>query len=90
MEQSETDPIMARFLHRNLSGYLVPINADIPDVDGLFVGELDEEASPLGADGPGELTAVSVAPAIANTGYHATGKRIRILPIIIDKILADG
>jgi xanthine dehydrogenase YagR molybdenum-binding subunit len=90
MEQSETDPNMGRFLHRNLSGYLVPTNADIPDLDVLFVGEFDAEASPLGAKGLGELTAVSVAPAIANAVYHATGKRIRDLPITIEKLITDG
>jgi xanthine dehydrogenase YagR molybdenum-binding subunit len=51
---------------------LVPTNADIPELDVLFVGEFDEEASPLGAKGLGELTVVSVAPAIANAVYHAT------------------
>jgi len=50
-------------------------------------GEFDEEASPLGAKGMGELTAVSVAPAIANAVYHATGKRVRDLPITVEKIL---
>ena len=90
MEQSETDPAMGRFLHRNLSGYLVPTSADIPDLDVLFVGEFDAEASPLGAKGLGELTAVSVAPAIANAVYHATGKRIRDLPITIEKLTTDG
>jgi xanthine dehydrogenase YagR molybdenum-binding subunit len=87
LEQSETDPMMGRFLHRNYSGYLVPTNADIPELDTLFVGEFDEEASPLGAKGLGELTAVSVAPAIANAVFHATGKRIRDLPITVEKIL---
>jgi xanthine dehydrogenase YagR molybdenum-binding subunit len=90
MEQSETDPNMGRFLHRNYSGYRVPTNADIPDLDVLFVGQPDGEASPLGAKGLGELTAVSVAPAIANAVYHATGKRVRALPITIEKILANG
>jgi xanthine dehydrogenase YagR molybdenum-binding subunit len=90
MEQSETEPNMGRFLHRNYSGYLVPTNADIPDLDVLFVGQPDGEASPLGAKGLGELTAVSVAPAIANAVFHATGKRIRDLPITIEKLLADG
>src|SRR5437588_11445642 len=87
MEQSETDPNMGRFLNRNYSGYLVPTNADIPDLDVLFVGEFDAEASPLGAKGLGELTAVSVAPAIANAVYHATGKRARDLPITTEKLL---
>jgi xanthine dehydrogenase YagR molybdenum-binding subunit len=86
-EQSETDPVLGRFLHRNYSGYLVPTNADIPELETLFVGEFDEEASPLGAKGLGELTAVSVAPAIANAVYHATGKRVRGLPITIEKLL---
>jgi xanthine dehydrogenase YagR molybdenum-binding subunit len=89
MERSETEPNMGRFLYRNLSGYLVPTNADIPDLDVLFVGQYDEEASPLGTKGLGELTAVSVAPAIANAVYHATGKRIRDLPITIERLAID-
>jgi len=87
LEQSETDPGTGRFVNRNYSGYLVPTNADIPELEILFVGEFDEEASPLGTKGLGELTAVSVAPAIANAVYHATGKRIRDLPITIEKLL---
>jgi xanthine dehydrogenase YagR molybdenum-binding subunit len=87
LEQSETDPHMARFLHQNYSGYLVPTNADIPHLDVIFTGEFDAEASPLGAKGLGELTAVSVAPAIANAVFHATGKRVRDLPITIEKLL---
>jgi xanthine dehydrogenase YagR molybdenum-binding subunit len=78
-EQSETDPALGQFINRNYSGYLVPTNADIPKLDVSFVGGFDEEASPLGTKGLGELTAVSVAPAIANAVYHATGKRIRDL-----------
>ena len=77
LEQSETDPASGQFINRNYSGYLVPTNADIPELDVLFVGDFDEEASPLGAKGLGELTAVSVAPAITNAVYHATGKRVR-------------
>jgi xanthine dehydrogenase YagR molybdenum-binding subunit len=87
LEQTETDPVLGRFLNRNFSGYLVPTNADIPNLDVLFVGGFDAEASPLGAKGLGELTAVSVAPAIANAVYHATGKRIRDLPITAEKLL---
>lgn len=88
LEQSETDPRTGSYLHRNLSGYLVPSNADIPHLDILFCEEFDEEASPLGAKGLGELTAVSVSAAIANAVYHATGKRIRELPITIEKMMA--
>ena len=78
---------MGRFVNCNLSGYLVPTNADIPQLDILFVGEFNDEASLIGVKGMGELTAVSVAPAIANAVYHATGKRIRELPITLDKLL---
>jgi xanthine dehydrogenase YagR molybdenum-binding subunit len=87
LEQSEMDSVTGRFLNRNYSGYPVPTNADIPELDVLFVGEFDEEASPLGAKGLGELTAVSVAPAIANAVYHATGKRVRDLPITAEKLM---
>ena len=87
LEQSEMDPTTGRYLSRNYSGYLVPTNADIPHLDVLFAGEFDEEASPVGAKGLGELTAVSVAPAIANAVYHATGKRVRELPITVEKLL---
>ena len=65
----------------------MPTNADIPHVDVIFAGEFDSEASPLGAKGLGELTAVSVAPAIVNAVYHATGKRIRDLPVTVEKLL---
>ncbi|HWF84506.1 MAG TPA: molybdopterin cofactor-binding domain-containing protein [Vicinamibacterales bacterium] len=87
LEQSDTDPELGRFLNRNLSGYLVPTNADIPQLDVLFVGDFDDEASPIGVKGIGELTGVSVAPAIANAVYHAMGKRVRELPITLDKLL---
>lgn len=87
LERSETDPVLGRFVNRNYSGYLVPTNADIPELDVLFVGEFDAEGSLLGAKGLGELTAVSVAPAIMNAIYHATGKRIRDLPVAAESLL---
>src|SRR5271169_316179 len=87
LEQSEMGPTLARYANRNLSGYLVPSHADIPPLEVLFCGEPDEEASPIGVKGIGELTAVSVAPAIANAIYHATGRRVRDLPITIEKLL---
>ena len=87
LEQTETDPVLGRFLNRNYSGYLVPANADIPELDVVFTGSFDEEASLTGAKGLGELTAVSVSPAIANAVYHATGKRVRDLPITVEKLL---
>jgi xanthine dehydrogenase YagR molybdenum-binding subunit len=69
------------------SGHLVQTNADIPELDVLLVREFDEEASPIGAKSLGELIAVSVAPAIANAVYHATGKRVRDLPVTVEKLL---
>lgn len=87
LEQSDIHPESGQFMNRNYSGYLVPTNADIPELDVSLVGGFDEEASPLGAKGLGELTAVSVAPAIANAVYHATGKRVRDLPISVEKLL---
>ena len=86
-EKTETDPALGRFLNRNYSGYLVPTCADIPKLDVLFVGDFDEEASPIGVKGLGELTSVSVAPAITNAVYHATGRRIRHLPIAVEDLL---
>jgi xanthine dehydrogenase YagR molybdenum-binding subunit len=63
-------------------------NCSFTELDILFVGDFDDGASPLGAKGLGELTAVSVAPpAIANAIYHATGKRVRDLPIALEKLL---
>jgi xanthine dehydrogenase YagR molybdenum-binding subunit len=78
---------MGLFLNRNYSGYLVPTNADIPELDVLFAGEFDEEASPLGAKGLGRADCSPVAPAIAYAVYHATGKRVRTLPITMEKQL---
>ena len=87
LEQSETDPASGQFINRNYSGYLVPTNADIPELDVLFVDGFDEQASPLGAKGLGELSTVSIAPAIANAVFHATGTRVHDLPITIEKLL---
>lgn len=78
---------MAPFMNRNLSGYIVPTNTDVPEVDVVFVGDSDEEASLLGAKGLGEVAAALVAPAIANAVHQATGKRVRGLPITVDKLL---
>lgn len=86
-EKTETDPSLGRFLNRNYSGYLVPTCADIPKLDVVFVGDFDDEASPIGVKGLGELTSVSVAPAITNAVYHATGRRIRHLPVTVEDLL---
>ncbi len=71
----------------NLADYHVPVNADVHDIDVIFVEERDEVVNPLGAKGLGEIGVVGVAAAIANAVFHATGKRIRDLPITLDKLL---
>jgi xanthine dehydrogenase YagR molybdenum-binding subunit len=87
LEQSPVHAMLGKFVSPNLSGYLVPTNADVPAIDALFVGKPDPHANPLGVKGVGELPIVGVAAAIANAVYHATGKRIRDLPITPEKLL---
>jgi xanthine dehydrogenase YagR molybdenum-binding subunit len=65
----------------------MPVNADIGDIDVSFVDDSDPHASPLGAKGIGELSAVGVSAAIANAVFHATGVRVRDLPITIERLL---
>jgi xanthine dehydrogenase YagR molybdenum-binding subunit len=90
LERSDTDPGLGRFLSKNLSGYLVPVNADVPEIDASFVEEFDPQATPLGARGIGELGALSVGPAIANAVFHATGVRVREVPIRPEHLLASS
>jgi xanthine dehydrogenase YagR molybdenum-binding subunit len=87
LERSVFEPDLGRFLSRNLAGYVVPVNADIGDIDVSFIDEEDRIASPIGAKGIGELGATGVAPAIANAVFHATGRRIRDLPIQLHNLL---
>jgi xanthine dehydrogenase YagR molybdenum-binding subunit len=87
LEESAMDPAFGRYLSKNLAGVMVPVNLDIPEIDVFFVEENDPQASLIGARGIGELGAVGVAPAIANAVYHATGTRIRDLPIRIERVL---
>jgi len=88
LERSETDGELGRFLSKNLAGYLVPVNADIGQLEAYFVDEVDRHASALGAKGIGELGATGVAAAVANAVYHATGVRVRDLPIAPERLLA--
>ncbi len=86
-EQTEVDHRFGRIMNPNLAGYHVPVNADVGQIETLFVEEHDKIVNPLGAKGLGELGMVGVPAAIANAVFHATGKRIRDLPITPDKIL---
>jgi xanthine dehydrogenase YagR molybdenum-binding subunit len=88
MEQSAFEPSLGRFLSKNLAGVAIPVNADIPsDIAVHFVDEVDDKASPIGGKGVGELGATGVAAAVANAVFHATGKRIRDLPITPEKLV---
>jgi CO/xanthine dehydrogenase Mo-binding subunit len=85
-EDVVSDAGSGRIANATFGDYLVPVNADIPSMDVVFVGEPDT-ASPLGVKGVGEVGLAGVPAAIANAVYHATGKRIRSLPITIDQLL---
>ncbi|MHB8695189.1 MAG: xanthine dehydrogenase family protein molybdopterin-binding subunit, partial [Solirubrobacteraceae bacterium] len=88
MEASRHDEHLGRWLSKNLAGVALPVNADIPsDIDVAFIDEVDEHASPIGGKGIGELGATGVDAAVADAVFHATGRRIRELPITPDKLL---
>jgi xanthine dehydrogenase YagR molybdenum-binding subunit len=86
-EESVIDQNFGRFMNHSLGEYHVPVNADIHDIEVIFVEEHDEIVNPLGIKGVGEIGIVGVAAAIANAVFHATGKRVRDLPITLDKLL---
>jgi xanthine dehydrogenase YagR molybdenum-binding subunit len=86
-EESVLDHALGRFVTRHLADYHIAVNADVPDIEVIFVDEPDEIVNPLGAKGLGEIGIVGVAAAIANAIHHATGRRVRDLPITLDKLL---
>ncbi|MEU6646849.1 xanthine dehydrogenase family protein molybdopterin-binding subunit [Saccharomonospora sp. NPDC046836] len=87
LEHTVTDPRDGRIVNANFADYLVPVNADIPDLRAVYLNGNDPEASPIGVKGLGEVVIVGVAPAIANAVFHATGRRIRELPITAEALL---
>ena len=87
-EATEIDQRVARYINDNLADYLIPVNADIQDVDVILVPERDDFVNPVGVKGIGELGNVGTAAAVANAVYHATGIRVRKLPIRLEKLLA--
>jgi xanthine dehydrogenase YagR molybdenum-binding subunit len=88
-EETLIDHRFGRFMTHNLADYHVPVNADVHAIDVIFVDEQDDEINPLGVKGVGEIGIVGTAAAIANAVYHATGKRVRDLPITLDKLLRE-
>jgi len=88
MEHSVVDPRNGRVTNANFAEYAVPVHADAPAImDVTFVEEHDPHVNPLGVKGLGEIAIVGVAAAIGNAVFHATGKRVRELPITPDKLL---
>ncbi|GAB3725491.1 xanthine dehydrogenase family protein molybdopterin-binding subunit [Spirosoma lituiforme] len=86
-EESVLDHNFGRFMNHSLAEYHMAVNADIHDLDVIFVEEHDDIVNPLGVKGLGEIGIVGMPAAIANAVFHATGRRVRDLPITLDKLL---
>ena len=87
MEETHLDKRFGSYVNVNFAEYLVPVNADIRGLEIIMVEEDDPHVNPIGVKGIGEIGIVGVAPAIANAVFHATGKRVRDLPITIEKLM---
>ena len=87
MEEGILDNRYGKWVNNNLADYHVPVHADVPPVEVIFVDKPDPVINPIGTKGMGEVSIVGFAAAIANAVYHATGKRIRQLPITPDKLI---
>ncbi len=86
-EATEIDLTHARYVNDNLADYRIPVNADVPSVEIVMVHERDEMVNPAGIKGIGEVGIVGMNAAVANAVYHATGRRIRDLPITPEKLI---
>jgi len=86
-EDTVMDPRLGRFVNNNLAEYHVPVNADVPAIEAMWVDEVDTHVNPLGVKGIGEIGITGAAAAIANAVFHATGKRVRDYPITLDKLI---
>jgi xanthine dehydrogenase YagR molybdenum-binding subunit len=85
-EATEIDPRNARYINDNLADYLVPVNADVPSVEVILLSEQDDHLNPAGVKGIGELGNVGTNAAICNAIFHATGQRIRKLPVRLEDL----
>ena len=88
-EDLVTDPRFGHYVNHDLAEYHVPVHADVPDIDAIFLPELDEAANPLKSKGIGELGICGAGAALANAIYNACGARIRDYPITLDKLLSS-
>ena len=87
MEELAVDKRFGFFVNHDLAGYEVPVHADIPSQEVIFLDEVDPTTSPMKAKGVGELGICGVAAAVANAVYHATGIRVRNYPVTLDKLI---
>ncbi|HEU4649119.1 MAG TPA: molybdopterin cofactor-binding domain-containing protein, partial [Gemmatimonadales bacterium] len=86
-EEAVVDPRFGAFVNRDLAQYLVPVHADIPELDAVVLDSFDDKANVLGAKGLGELGICGAGAAVANAVFNATGVRVRDFPITIEKVL---
>jgi xanthine dehydrogenase YagR molybdenum-binding subunit len=86
-EEVVIDHRYGKIINNNFADYHIPVHADIPHIEALFVNKPDPIINPIGAKGMGEIALIGMAGAVANAVYNATGKRIRSLPITPDKLL---
>ena len=85
-EATELDERYARYVNKNLADYLVPVNADVPSVEVILLSEEDDRVNPAGVKGLGELGNVGTNAAVCNAIFHATGQRIRTLPVRLENL----
>jgi len=83
------DPQLGAYVTTDLASYHVPVNADIEQIDVSWVEDEDFRVSPMGSKGIGEIGIVGTAAAVANAVFNATGRRVRDLPIRLDRVLAE-
>lgn len=86
-EETVRDRRTGRVVTKSLADYVVPVNADVPEIEVIVVDEEDSVVNEVGAKGVGEIGIVGMGAAVANAIYHATGRRVRDLPITLDKLL---
>ena len=86
-EEAVVDPRSGAFVNRDLAQYLVPVHADIPEIDAVVLDGYDDKANVLGAKGVGELGICGAGAAVANAVFNATGMRVRDFPITLEKVL---